>query len=71
MNKDSYLSSAGDVVFNFVSSKAGIVSNLNQRKIINQNFAKLIIGHNHLDSSYLCYTLNESYSMKKRMAISM
>lgn len=70
-HKDSYLSSAGDVVFSFVSSKAGIVSDLNQGKIINQNFAKLIIEHDHLDSSYLCYALNESYSMKKQMAISM
>lgn len=69
--KEGYLSSAGDVVFSFVSSKAGIVSDLNQGKIINQNFAKLIIEHDQLDSSYLCYALNESYSMKKQMAISM
>jgi len=68
---ESYLSSAGDVVFSFVSSKAGIVSDLNQGKIINQNFAKLIIEHDQLDSSYLCYALNESSSMKKQMAISM
>lgn len=70
-HKEGYLSSAGDVVFSFVSSKAGIVSDLNQGKIINQNFAKLIIEHDQLDSSYLCYALNESYSMKKQMAISM
>lgn len=70
-HKDCYLSSAGDVVFSFVSSKAGIVSYLNQGKIINQNFAKLIIKHDHLDSKYLCYALNESYLMKKQMAISM
>ncbi|MED4760218.1 restriction endonuclease subunit S [Priestia megaterium] len=69
--KDSYLSSPGDVVFSFVSSKAGIVSDLNQGKIINQNFAKLIIEHDKLDRGYLCYALNESYSMKKQMAISM
>jgi restriction endonuclease S subunit len=70
-HKDGYLSSAGDVVFSFVSSKAGIVSDLNEGKIINQNFAKLIIEHDQLDSSYLCYVLNESYSIKKQMAISM
>ncbi|MED2974086.1 restriction endonuclease subunit S [Fictibacillus sp. B-59209] len=68
---DGYLSNAGEVVFSFVSSKAGIVSDLNQGKILNQNFAKLIIEHDGLDSSYLCYALNESYSMKKQMAISM
>lgn len=65
------MSSAGDVVFSFVSSKAGIVSELNEGKIINQNFAKLIIEHDHMDSSYLCYILNESYSIKKQMVISM
>jgi len=70
-HKDGYLSSAGDVVFSFVSSKAGIVSELNQGKIINQNFAKLIIESEHLDKHYLCYALNESSSMKKQMAISM
>jgi restriction endonuclease S subunit len=68
---EGYLSNAGEVVFSFVSSKAGIVSNTNQGKIINQNFAKLIIEHERLDSRYLCYALNESSSMKKQMAISM
>ncbi|KAA0566617.1 restriction endonuclease subunit S [Bacillus sp. CH30_1T] len=70
-HKNCYLSIPGEVVFSFVSSKAGIVSDVNQGKIINQNFAKLIIEHDGLDSSYLCYVLNESYSMKKQMAISM
>lgn len=70
-HNEGYLSNAGEVVFSFVSSKAGIVSDLNQGKIINQNFAKLIIEHDQLDSSYLCYALNESNSMKKQMAISM
>ncbi|MEK3984260.1 restriction endonuclease subunit S [Paenibacillus sp. FSL K6-3166] len=69
--KEGYLSSAGDVVFSFVSSKAGIVSHMNKGKIINQNFAKLIIEHDDLDRYYLCYALNESYIMKKQMAISM
>jgi restriction endonuclease S subunit len=70
-DENGYLSHAGEVVFSFVSSKAGIVSDVNQGKILNQNFAKLIIEHDGLDSSYLCYALNESYSMKKQMAISM
>ncbi|KYD00430.1 restriction endonuclease subunit S [Bacillus atrophaeus] len=70
-DQESYLSSAGDVVFSFVSSKAGIVSDLNHGKIINQNFAKLMIEHHELDRRYLCYALNESHTMKKQMAISM
>jgi restriction endonuclease S subunit len=68
---DGYLSNTGDVIFSFVSSKAGVVSDSNKGKIINQNFAKLIIGHDQLDSSYLCYALNESYSIKRQMAILM
>lgn len=68
---DGYLSNTGDVVFSFVSSIAGIVSDLNKGKIINQNFAKLIIDYDQLDSSYLCYALNESYSIKRQMAIFM
>jgi restriction endonuclease S subunit len=66
-----YLSRAGEVVFSFVSSKAGIVSDVNQGKILNQNFAKLMIEYDGLDTSYLCYALNESSAMKKQMAISM
>lgn len=70
-DKDVHLSGAGDVVFSFVSSKTAIVSKRNAGKIINQNFAKLIIDHEQLNQSYLCYLLNESPSMKKQMAISM
>ena len=70
-HKDGYLSIAGEVVFSFVSSKAGIVSDVNQGKIINQNFARLIIESEHLDKYYLCYALNESSFMKKQMANSM
>jgi restriction endonuclease S subunit len=69
--KVGYLSSEGEVVFSFVSSKAGIVSDLNQGKIINQNFAKLIIESENIDKHYLCYVLNESHSLKKQMATSM
>jgi hypothetical protein len=69
--EDSYLSQAGDVVFSFVSSKAAIVSDVNKGKMINQNFAKLIIENEQLDHSYLCYMLNESQAMKQQMVISM
>ncbi|MCW1929508.1 restriction endonuclease subunit S [Bhargavaea beijingensis] len=71
-NQDEpHLCKYGDVVFSFVSSKAGIVSKENQGKIINQNFAKLIVDDNLIDPCYLCYSLNESPSMKKQMTISM
>lgn len=70
-HQDGYWSNPGEVIFSFVSSKAAIVSDLNQGKIINQNFAKLIIQEARLDPSYLCYALNESYSMQKQMVVSM
>ncbi len=70
-DKDNHLSKSGEVVFSFVSSKAAIISDKNAGKIINQNFAKLIIKDKQLDCSYLCYALNESNTMKKQMAISM
>ncbi|MGN7313398.1 restriction endonuclease subunit S [Alkalicoccobacillus gibsonii] len=66
-----YVSNFGDLVFSFVSSKAAIVSIKNQGKILTQNFAKLVIDHDQLDSSYLCYILNESRSIEKQLAISM
>lgn len=68
---EAYLSRRGDVVFSFVSSKAGIVSEENQGKIINQNFAKLIFDDNLIDPCYLCYSLNESQPMRRQMAVSM
>src|SRR5699024_5703508 len=70
-DKDNHLSTYGGVVFSFVSSKAAIVSDVNEGKIINQNFARLTIKEEQLDRSYLCYVLNESGAMKKQMAISM
>jgi len=69
--KDQYISLEGDILFSFVSSKAGIVSHSTEGKIINQNFAKLVITYDQLDSSYLCYALNEAHFVKKQMAISM
>lgn len=70
-DQNSHLSKYGEVVFSFVSSKSAIVSDVNEGKLVNQNFAKLIIKDDKLDRSYLCYVLNESHSMKKQMAISM
>ncbi|WP_144486984.1 restriction endonuclease subunit S [Bacillus pumilus] len=68
---DPYLTNVCDVVFSFVSSIAGIVSNETQGKVMNQNFAKLMIETEELDKQYLCYVLNESQFMKKQMTISM
>lgn len=65
-----HLSEVGDVVFSFMSSKAAIVSGENAGKLINQNFAKLMISCEDLVPTYLCYLLNESFVMKQQMKIS-
>lgn len=70
-DEDNYLCNVGDILYSYVSSKVGIVSTVNQGKIINQNFAKLIIDDTQIDKYYLCYMINESQLIKKQMAISM
>lgn len=70
-DEDSYLISSGDVVFSFVSSTAGIVSKASEGKVLNQNFAKLIIEGKQIDPHYLCYCLNQSSYLKKQLAVAM
>ena len=65
---DNVSVSTGDVVFSFVSSTSGIVSEANEGKVLNQNFAKLIFSDEQLDSRYLCYCLNESSYVKQQIA---
>lgn len=69
-NEDNYFINAGDVVFSFVSSTAGIVSKTTAGKVLNQNFAKLIVEESKVDGKYLCYCLNESTLFKRQMAVS-
>ena len=70
-DEDHYQVSAGDVVFSFVSSTAGVVSQESEGKVLNQNFTKLIIKTPQIDPLYLCYCLNQSTYLKKQMAIEM
>lgn len=67
-SNDNVSVSTGDVVFSFVSSTSGIVSEANKGKVLNQNFAKLIFNDKQLDSRYLCYCLNESTYVKQQIA---
>jgi len=67
-DNDSVMISSGDVVFSFVSSTAGIVSEVNQGKTLNQNFAKLIFDVEQIDPRYLCYCLNKSLDVQKQIA---
>ncbi|WP_152878409.1 restriction endonuclease subunit S [Carnobacterium divergens] len=62
---------AGDVLYSFISSTAGIASQASEGKRFNQNFARLTITSEELDPKYLCYVLNESSKVTKQMAILM
>lgn len=62
---------AGELVYSLVSSTAGIVSQQNSGKIINQNFARISPLSDQINLRYLCYILNESIEVKRQMAILM
>lgn len=61
----------GDIVYSFINSVAGLVSAYNSGKIINQNFAKIIIDSAKIDSRYLCYLLNADAAFKKQKTLLM
>lgn len=62
---------SGDVVYNFINSMCGIVSQKHDGKSINQNFAKIIFDDKHIDSKFICYLLNESSEIEKQKFISL
>lgn len=61
----------GDIVYSFINSIAGLVSSHNSGKIINQNFARIVVDSEKLDSSYLCYLLNDNVEIEKQKALLM
>lgn len=67
VDNDNVIISSGDIVFSFVSSTAGIVSDANQGKVLNQNFAKLIFDAKQIDPKYLCYCLNKSIYIQQQI----
>ncbi|QWG37427.1 restriction endonuclease subunit S [Bacillus mycoides] len=68
-NKNSqsdYLTHRGDIVISFVGTKATVITESNQGKLINQNFAKIIIDDSLMDPYYFCYILNEANQIRKQ-----
>lgn len=61
----------GDIIYSFINSVAGRVSSYNTGKIINQNFAKIMIDSEKIDGSYLCYLLNDNIGIAKQKALLM
>lgn len=68
---DKFIIHTGDILYNLINAMAVIVSRTNDGKVINQNFVKLAIKNNKIDSKYLCYILNESESIKRQKYILM
>lgn len=65
-SESNYLTYKGDIVISFVSTKAAVITKNNQGKLINQNFAKIIIDEALIDPYYFCYILNEANHIGKQ-----
>lgn len=70
-NSNKFIVSSGEIVYNLTSSTVGIVSQMNAGKLINQNFAKLVVKNDMIDAKYLCFLLNQSDSVRRQKYILM
>jgi len=69
--ENNHLTYTGDIVISFVGTKATIVTEENKGKLLNQNFAKIMIDNTLVDPYYFCYILNESKQIQKQKNIFM
>ncbi len=65
-SQSNYLTYRGDIVISFVGTKATVITEKNQGKLLNQNFAKIIIDESLIDPYYFCYVLNEANQIRKQ-----
>lgn len=57
----------GDVVTSLVGNQlTTVISEINQGKTLNQNFAKISFDYNQIDPYYLCYLLNIDTDVQKQ-----
>ncbi|MED3269594.1 restriction endonuclease subunit S [Bacillus thuringiensis] len=70
-SQNNHLTHTGDIVISFVGTKATVVTDDNQGKLLNQNFAKIIIDVSLIDPYYFCYVLNESNQIRKQKLVLM
>ncbi|MED1902430.1 restriction endonuclease subunit S [Bacillus thuringiensis] len=70
-SQSNHLTHTGDIVASFVGTKATVVTEDNQGKLLNQNFAKVIIDGSLIDPYYFCYVLNESNHIRKQKNVLM
>lgn len=65
-SQSNYLTYRGDIVISFVGTKAAVITEKNQGKLLNQNFAKIIIDESLINPYYFCYVLNEAHQIRKQ-----
>lgn len=65
-SKSNHLTRRGDIVISFVSTKATVITECNQGKLLNQNFAKIFIDETLINPYYFCYVLNEGNQIRRQ-----
>ncbi|HDR7347498.1 restriction endonuclease subunit S [Bacillus pacificus] len=70
-SQSNHLTHRGDIVISFVGTKATVITESNQGKLLNQNFAKIIIDELLIDPYYFCYVLNEANQIRKQKFVFM
>ena len=57
----------GDLVFSLISGKSTIVGANHQGYLYTQNYVKLVVSDEKIDSGYLVFLLNEDKSIRKQL----
>lgn len=70
-SQSNHLTHRGDIVISFVGTKAAVITESNQGKLLNQNFAKIIMDESLIDPYYFCYILNEANQIRKQKLVLM
>lgn len=70
-SQGNHITHTGDIVVSFVGTKAAVITESNQGKLLNQNFAKIIIDESLIDPYYFCYILNEANQIRKQKLVLM
>jgi len=70
-SQSNHLTYTGDIIVSFVGTKATVATEANQGKLLNQNFAKVMIDESLIDPYYFCYIFNESNQIRKQKVVLM
>lgn len=65
-SRSTHVTTSGDIIFSFVGTKAAVVTEENSGKLLNQNFAKIVVDATCMDPYYFCYVVNESIGVQRQ-----